>query len=50
MLKSQQWETEIAAIAGVEFLIAEMDGTMIDNDSHRGNDGKWKWQRKSWPS
>jgi len=29
ILESQQWETEIEAIAGVEFLIAEIDGTMI---------------------
>ena len=29
MLETQSWETEISAIEGVEFLIAEMDGTMI---------------------
>jgi hypothetical protein len=29
MLEAQSWETEIPAVEGVEFLIAEMDGTMI---------------------
>ena len=29
ILEAQQWEKESPAIAGVEFLIAEMDGTMI---------------------
>jgi hypothetical protein len=29
ILERQSWETEISAIEGVEFLIAEMDGTMI---------------------
>ena len=29
ILEAQNWETEIPAIEGVEFLIAEMDGTMV---------------------